>query len=112
MGFRGFLDKPLRAEQIYAYLSEHLGVAYEFAEEADKPEAAEADWTGVVLPADLYADLTSAVEGHSVTQLRQHLGALEGLGAKEKNLATHLGELAQQYDMDGIKVVLEEIESE
>ena len=112
LGFRGFLDKPLRAEQIYAYLAEHLGVAYEFAEVADKPETAEADWTGVVLPADLYADLTSAVEGHSVTQLRQHLGALEGLGAKEKNLATHLGELAQQYDMDGIKVVLEEIESE
>ena len=111
MGFRGFLDKPLRTEHIYAYLAEHLGVVFAYDEEADEPDAAEVDWTGVVLPADLYADLTSAVEGHSVTQLRQHLAALEGLGAREKNLATHLGELAQQYDMNGIKVVLKEIES-
>ncbi len=110
MGFDGFLDKPLRTEQIYAYLSEHLGVAYAFDEEADDPVKADVDWTGMVLPADLHANLKSAVAGHSITQLRQYLGVLEGLGTKEQSLAAHLGELAQQYDMDGIKAVLEEIE--
>ena len=64
----------------------------------------------MVLPADLHANLKSAVTGHSVTQLRQHLGALEGLGAKEQSLAAHLGELAQQYDMNRIKAVREKIE--
>jgi len=112
MGFSGFLDKPLRTEQIYAYLSEHLGVAYTFVEEAEDPVTADVDWTDMVLPADLHADLTLAAKVQSTTQLRQHISALAGLGAKGQNLAAHLGELAQQYDMNGIKAVLEEIEPE
>ena len=35
-GFSRFLDKPLRVEQVYQCLSEHLRVAYTFAEEADE----------------------------------------------------------------------------
>jgi signal transduction histidine kinase/DNA-binding NarL/FixJ family response regulator len=112
IGFCGFLDKPLRAEQVYACLSEYLGIAYTFVEEADAPVKADVDWTGIVLPADLHANLTSAAKMHSTTQLRQHLGALEGLGAQGQSLAAHLGELAQQYDMNKIKAVLEEIKCE
>ena len=112
MGFSGFLDKPLRAEQIYAYLAEHLGVAYTFATAADGAIATAADWTGVVLPADVHENLTTAVKGHSVTQSRQHLGALEAIGVREQSLAAHLSALAQQYDMNGIKAILEEVECE
>ena len=63
MGFAAFLSKPLESEQIYACLSELLGVKFDFAETEsnDVPEAAERDWTDVTLPSDLYADLASAV---------------------------------------------------
>ena len=111
MGFCGFLDKPLRTEKVYAYLSEHLGIAYTFSEEVNESAKVETDWTDIVLPADLHANLTSAVSGHSVTQLRQQLALLEGLGAKGQSLAAHLSAMAQQYDMNGIKIVLEKIES-
>ena len=112
-GFAGFLDKPLRTEQVYACLSEHLGIAYDYTEASDAPVSADVDWTGVVLPADLHEDLTSAARKHSLTVLRQHIAvleALEELGAEGQGLAAHLGDLAQQYDMDGVKAVLETIE--
>ena len=70
---------------------------------------ADADWSHVVLPSKLHANLTSAVDGHSITHLRQHLGVLKGLGNREQSLAAHLAELAQQYDMDGIRTVLSRI---
>ena len=66
-GFAGFLDKPLRTEQVYACLSEHLGIAYDYTEAIDAPVSGDVDWTGVVLPADLHEDLTSAARKHSLT---------------------------------------------
>ena len=111
-GFSGFLDKPLRTEQVYACLSEHLGIAYEFEEEGDAPVNADVDWTELVLPADLHEELTSAARMQSTTELRQHMAALAELGAEGQGLAAHLSELAQQYDMNGIKVVLETVKSE
>ena len=110
MGFRDFLNKPLRAEEVYACLWRHLEVEYVFDEAGEEPQEAEdVDWMALSLPADLYENLNAAVRGHSVTQLRQHLGELEALGESEKSLATHLGGLAQRYDMNGIKTILEEI---
>jgi hypothetical protein len=89
-------------------VSEHLGATYTFAEET-APVEVEIDWTGISLPAGLYGDLESAVSGHSVTQLRQHMDKLAQLGDKERSLAAHLYELAQLYDMDAIKAILGEI---
>ena len=109
-GFDGFLDKPLRAEQVYACLSEHLGVEFEFLKAKDAPpEATNVDWRRVELPEAVHADLTSATELHSITDLRWHIDVLEGFGAEGQQLAAHLRELAQQYDFSGIYTVLEEI---
>ena len=108
MGFAAFLSKPIESDQIYACLDELLGVKFDFAETEsnDVPAAAERDWTDVALPSDMYADLASAVEGHSITDLRKGLDRLKG---NAPDLAAHLGELASQYDMTGIKAVLDEI---
>ena len=67
---------------------------------------AEADWKEIELPSDLYSNLVSAVEVHSVTDLRD---ALDRLKEEAPDLAEHLGKLARQFDMDGILAVLEEI---
>ena len=111
MGFDGFLSKPLRAEQIYTCLAEQLGTEYEYVEQEAGHEAEEGvlDWRSVTLPSELYEGLISAAETYSITELRKQVKALEDLGAEGQSLATHLGELARQYDMDGIKAVLEEI---
>ena len=110
MGFAAFLSKPLEAEQIYACLSDLIGVRFDFAEaeSSDVPAAAERDWTDVVLPSDVYADLVSAVDVHSISQLRRGLVRLKG---NAPDLAAHLGELASQFDMTGIKTVLDEIKN-
>ena len=109
-GFSGFLDKPLRVEQIYQCLSEQLGVAFEYTEARDAAVEADVDWRGVVLPAEVHGDLTSAIRDHSVTRLRRHVKALEQLGVEGQALAAHLGDLMRRYDMDGVKTVLETIE--
>ena len=97
MGFAAFLSKPIESDQIYACLDELLGVKFDFAETEsnDVPAAVERDWTDVALPSDMYADLASAVEGHSITDLRKGLDRLKG---NAPDLAAHLGELASQYD--------------
>ncbi len=111
-GFKGFLDKPLRAEKVYACLAEHLGVAYSFSEDEAAGEAdAAQDWSNLTLPPELYENLVSAVVNHSITQLRRHMATLEELGGEIQPLAAHLRELAQAFDIDGVKAVLDEIKT-
>jgi CheY-like chemotaxis protein len=107
-GFAAFLRKPLEAGTIYACLSEQLGVTFDFAETVSDsaPDTADRDWTDVVLKSDVYEDLASAVDGHSITDLRK---GLDRLKVEVPDLAAHLGELASQFDMAGIKTILDEI---
>ena len=111
MGFAAFLSKPLEAERIYQCLSEDVGVKLTFSESEPDPssEDVERDWTDVVLSPELYEDLASAVEQYSITDLRRGLDRLKG---EAPDLAAHLGGLASQFDMEGIKTVLDEIHSE
>ena len=111
MGFAAFLSKPLEAERIYQCLSEDVGVKLTFSEsESDLDnEAVGRDWTDFVLSPELYEDLASAVEQYSITELRRGLDRLKG---EAPDLAAHLGGLASQFDMEGIKTVLDEIHSE
>ena len=112
LGFNGFLDKPMRAEQVYECLFEHLGVTFEFQELMAGPGGPRADWRGVTLPPKIYADLISAAEQHSITELRRHISVLEGLGEEEQQLAAYLSELSRQFDISGIEAVLGEINLE
>ncbi len=110
MGFEEFLNKPLRAEQLYACMAAQLGVEYKYAEVEETPEFEEVDWRGVSLVPELHAALVAAAEEHSITQLQEHIAALEKLGVQEQSLAAQLRLLDRQYDMDGIKAVLQEID--
>jgi len=113
VGFDEFINKPLRAEHIYACLVAHLGVTFAYAEEDvdtmdQVPISGEdVDWSGMTLPSALYDGLMGAAEEHSITQLQAHLDALEMLGVQEKRLALCLRALDEQYDMEGIKAILQ-----
>ncbi|MCZ6634718.1 MAG: ATP-binding protein, partial [bacterium] len=67
---------------------------------------AEADWKEIELPSDLYSSLVSAVDEHNITKLRN---VLDRLREEAPDLVEHLSTLARQFDMAGIKAVLEEI---
>jgi len=112
VGFDAFINKPLRVEHIYACLVAHLGVAFDYVEEVAEGTALDVDdWTGVILPCDLYESLVTAAEEHSITQVQAHIDTLEKLGVKEKALAKHLRVLDEQYDMESIKMVLQDIQA-
>ena len=109
-GFDGFLDKPLRMEQVYACLADHLKVEYQFAEKQEVPETAVAsDWMHATIPQGLHHELVAAVQAHSITDLRKHLDGLADLGVEAQGLAAHLRELARRYDMEGIQAVLKDV---
>ncbi len=109
-GFDGFIDKPLRVEQVYKCIGEQLGVEFDFEEAEPIGSTADAvDWQEVSLPSDLYDRLLSAADAHSITDLRRHIDAVEALGGGGKGLAAHLRELSRQFDMDAIKNVLDNI---
>jgi signal transduction histidine kinase/ligand-binding sensor domain-containing protein/CheY-like chemotaxis protein len=110
MGFDGFIDKPIRAERIYACLAEHLNVTFDFADVSIVQQ--EKDWSNLVLPKELYENFQNAIDTHSITDLRQYIGELEQLGDQEKHLANHLRILTQSFDIEEIRTVLEGISIE
>ena len=111
-GFHGFIDKPLRAEQIYEAMAKHLGVQYEVAEIVEKSaDLSLFDWSTVPLPPELYQEMVTSVESHNITQLRKQMDTLAGMGDEEGRLAWHLRDLAKKYDLEGIREVLDEIKT-
>ena len=109
-GFAGFIDKPVRVEQIHACLAEQLGVEFEYTREADS--SVERDWQDVRLPEDLQTDLQAAVAAQNITQVIRHIDGMANLGTAEEHLASRLRELARQFDLAGIKSALEKIKQQ
>ena len=109
MGFDGFIPKPFRTEQIYACLAELLGVEYEYVEPVEAVEEAPLDLEGIVLPEALFSRLRQAAELSSVTELEKALGEVETLGPEAGRLARHLRGLSQDFKMDEILGILEQM---
>lgn len=107
-GFSGFLDKPLRTEQLYAALASHLNVTFDFSDTETTEQVATqtADWTQAAIPQELYERLMQAVASHSITDLRK---ALNTLNEESPELAEHLEGFAREYKMEKIQETLENI---
>ncbi len=110
-GFDGFIDKPIRAAQVFETLARTLDATFIFsAETLKEPEPAELP--EMTIPSTLYHRLQEAVESHSVTDLRKGLEALERLGNDGEALAERLREPSHLYDMEAISGILEKIQHE
>ena len=107
-GFKGFVDKPVMAEKIYASLSEFLGVEYVYESEEEE-ETVELNWSDLKVPSALYDSITSAVADASITELREQVEVLDGLGGDASTLADHLRGLMRGFDMDLIGAVMEQV---
>jgi signal transduction histidine kinase/DNA-binding NarL/FixJ family response regulator len=111
-GFDDYIEKPYRSERIYAALADLLGVGFEYeAEKVDTVVEQELrDIDGLVLPEDLYRSLVEAARTHNRSRLDRGLDRLEGLGETEQQLAEHLRELAQGFNMKEVGRILEKID--
>jgi CheY-like chemotaxis protein len=106
-GFDDFIDKPIRAERIYASLAQLLGVV----EGEEKPATVAratptVDWHDLSLPEELRAGFGAAAKTQSITELNKHIDALPDLGPAGESLATHLRALARKYDLRAIRETL------
>ncbi|MBI2965513.1 MAG: response regulator [Chloroflexi bacterium] len=108
-GFDGFIPKPFRAEQVYACLADLLHVEYEYAEPVAPVEAPALDLKAISLSEPLLKRLREAAELSSVTDLEEALGEVERLGPQEGRLSAHLRTLSQDFKMEEILKILEEI---
>ncbi|MBE7499354.1 MAG: response regulator [Verrucomicrobiales bacterium] len=103
-GFDAFLGKPFLLEEVAGVLERLLGVEWE-AEAASAGEA-----QGVRLPVELLERLKSSAQGYRVTELKQRLTELEGLGPGPAALARRLRRLAQRSQMGEVAAWLEAME--
>ena len=98
-GFEAFINKPLRAEWIYACLAEQLGVQFDYKEDTVE-ETQSLDLADIELPTELFESVRAAAEAFNVTRMKEHLDAIETLGLQQ--LASRWRERTQAYDMDAI----------
>ena len=108
-GFDGFIPKPFRAEQIYACLAELLHVEYEYAEPISAAEESPLNLKDIVLPGDLLRRLKEAAELSSVTDLETTLEEVDRLGPQESRLSAHLRRLSQDFKIEEILSILEQM---
>ena len=108
-GFDAFIDKPFRFERICSCLAELLGVEFEYEEE-EQEERESIDWSHLSLPSDLHGRLREAAEIYSVTEMEDYLREVEELGEEHRQLASHLRDLKQAHNMEGILKALGEIQ--
>ncbi|OGG45984.1 MAG: hypothetical protein A3F84_17405 [Candidatus Handelsmanbacteria bacterium RIFCSPLOWO2_12_FULL_64_10] len=109
-GFDGFIPKPFRAEQVYACLAELLHVEYEYMEPVSPVQEPALDLKAISLPEPLLKRLREAAEMSNVTVLEKTLDEVEKLGTEESRLAAHLRALSQDFKMEEILSILEQME--
>ncbi len=108
-GFEAFVDKPFRAEHIYACMAQLLGVEYEY-NAATTEEGNGLDLDGLVLPPELADQLREAADFSSLTELEVLFDQVADLGEAGAQQADHLRQLNQNFDMDGVLALLAKLE--
>ena len=109
-GFEHFLDKPLRAAELYACLSALLKVEYDYGEATVVDEEFRAEWDAISVNFELASQLLEAAERQSPSELRKHLDTLASSGGPEADLAAHLIRLSRRFDMEAIKIALRKLQ--
>jgi CheY-like chemotaxis protein len=96
-GFDDFIDKPVLLDRVYGCLTDLLGVTFVYGDAKAENEdvVMKEDLGEVVIDRVIWVALKEAAENHSITELRQHLAALEEMGDAERQMAQ------QRFDMAG-----------
>ncbi|MBI1928789.1 hypothetical protein HYR99_31655, partial [Candidatus Poribacteria bacterium] len=107
-GYNDFISKPFRFERICECLAKLLGVEFDRDEPAETPTT---EVQNVDIPQALLTQMKTKAALYEVTDLREHLKAVEALGPEGQQLAERLRSLIQRYDMEAVLRLLAEMES-
>jgi len=109
-GCDDFIAKPFRTEQVFAALTNLLGVSFTYrVPDRTAADAPIIDLAGIPLPEDLVNRMVVAGELHSATVLKRCLNEVEALGPEEKRLALHLRDFLSRCDMIAIQGIIAQI---
>ena len=109
-GFAWFMEKPVLRQHICRCLANLLGVCFEALTETDvasEPPATRAG-KGLSLPSSQLADLRTAAWGNNITGLHDALDVLEE--NSDSALAGRLRRFCDNYDFEGLRAALREID--
>ena len=89
-----------------------LSTVKQFEPEEDKDQDGGLDLTKIKLPQSLIDSMKNDVNSGMLMELDQYFSQIEATGSHGQKLVTHLKELADQFDDEGILKILEQIEHE
>ena len=114
---QSFVDKPIKFERIYDCLKDLLALEYRYAVEDEDtegppPDESAEDFSGRVLPRDLYQALKTAVDAFNLTDSMQIITEIEQRDARNADLAAYLRSHAEKFQMDHLQRTLASIAHE
>jgi len=111
-GFKGFLDKPLRAEKVYACLSEHLRVDFAYKDSMHPtPQPTSSEILTPEALSELPADWLAALfETAFVADTEATLNLLKQVDPEHETLAGALTDLAHDFQFGRILELIQSVE--
>ena len=84
-------------------------IEFDYVDEVEPPADQPADWQDIAIPEELLSRLRRAVQLYNISEIEMGLDELGQLGGQHQRLSEHLNGLKQNYDMDAMLAVLEEV---
>lgn len=115
-GFNAFIGKPLRADQVFSRIKEHLDVKFlEDEADASAERGAVTDADATLAPdvaRELAGKLKNAAEVGDVMELAAIAEELKESAAPASPYAEKVGSLADAFDFEGVLALAEKLEKE
>lgn len=113
LGFKTYISKPFKEEEIFNCLSKNLDVEFVYEEEenaiASSNKAPTLDFSQFSMPEMLFMDLKESVNAHNITETEKNLENLSQINNESQQLSESLREMLDNYDMTGISKALDKI---
>jgi signal transduction histidine kinase/CheY-like chemotaxis protein len=110
LGFHEYISKPFKEEKLFNCLNELLDVEFLYKDdETEQSPKDELDLSHISIPEALHDKITNSAKLNSVTELEKDLGELGQQNDASEQLAMHLTDLLNKYQMDTILRILENV---
>ncbi|MCP3850572.1 MAG: response regulator [Gammaproteobacteria bacterium] len=110
-GFDDYISKPYRFEAVFECMENHLEVNFERGSisQTQDSELVAIDLEQCHVPHKLYEELLRASQDYALTQLKKALSELKQYGTEEAKLAQRLSQLMEQYNMQEMVELLQQL---
>jgi signal transduction histidine kinase/CheY-like chemotaxis protein len=115
MGCDQFISKPFQIEQIFDSIKILLGVEFEYAndeEEENNSHKPNFILENILIPISLHRKFMDSIEVCNITELEKNIEEMGLINEDCSKLKDHLRVILRDYDIDGIKDILDDIKIE